>query len=687
MNNIEGSKRTTSARQPDVPGITLDTAGSTQKIVEQMLPSVTQEGSEKRVSMGSGKAIVLEQPEIAPGRAVADISEMVQTTGGFQTEEDEENAEVIDKVSLEKEILGPGGPFEQWVEEEKAEAQKWVNKVNKKFAEEADKKANEEALRQAGENPNDDEEEKEIMAEQGEMNTNENVTVKHAEIDRDDTPVVINTEDTVKAEESEIEEIQEKKEVPFYEAMRQRGVDVAPAGEDLSDLELPNDDELNFGDANDESPVEHESIPGEQVTEDTAVEETPAIAKDVYEEKEPIVKNVTTKTDNTTEKDDDGVYETSRNIQNKFVSYSLNPDLLDSEEEKMAKSEDTPGDDQRLEEFRSEISQRLKRAGKKLDLTGFTVASKATASNAIFEVSEVSAGKWPLPNTGICVEMRAINGQKVEELRLNIERPNSTTLRNRLRILYDAIVTPKPQSFEVWLRSISYADYDHLFMPAYIAAFNGANYMPGTCDKDDPNIRGCGRMFLSDDMNIMKLVKFTSEEAKAKFWALYDSDRTNGSGLYMTEIMPISDRFAIGFRDPSLYSVLFEYTNLNREFTQKYADTIQMMPYIDNIYWIDQANMKLVKIKWNEDPNNASKTTKAKVMKYHNVFGSLSDDEYSSIGAIIAAIRTRVDWMTYQIPEMTCPECGKVIPASESTAAALVFTRHQLGLLANTSIK
>ena len=49
---------------------------------------------------------------------------------------------------------------------------------------------------------------------------------------------------------------------------------------------------------------------------------------------------------------------------------------------------------------------------------------------------------------------------------------------------------------------------------------------------------------------------------------------------------PISDRFAIGFRDPSLYSVLFEYSNLNREFSQKYGDTIQLMPYIDNIYFI-----------------------------------------------------------------------------------------------------
>ena len=34
---------------------------------------------------------------------------------------------------------------------------------------------------------------------------------------------------------------------------------------------------------------------------------------------------------------------------------------------------------------------------------------------------------------------------------------------------------------------------------------------------------------------------------------------------------------------------------------------------------------------WNEDPNNASKSTKSKVMKYHNVFGSLTDDEYSSV--------------------------------------------------------
>ena len=686
MNTIEGSKRTTSARPTGAPSITLDTAQSTQNIVEQMIPSVTKSGSddnEKRVSMSSGKPIVIEQPSSNNGgRAKADISELVQSTGGFQTEEDEEKAEIIDKGSLEKEILGPGGPFEEWRNEEIKEAQKWVNKMNQKAADEADKKAQEEAMRQEGINPTEDEEEKEIMAEQGQINTNENVTIKHAEIKREPDAVTTNNIEVAETEADETE-TKEKKEVPFYEAMRQRGISVETPGadEDFTDLELPEDHELNF----DETAEEKSEETQEEVAENT--EEQSVITEETHEEKEPEVKKTVVNNTEKTESDDNGVYETSRSIENKSVSVNLNADLFDSEEEKMEKSEDSPSDDKRLEEFRTEISKRLKKVGKKLDLKGFTVASQATASNVIFEVSEVSAGKWVLPNTGICVEMRALNGQKVEELRLNIERPNSTTLRNRLRILYDAIVTPKPQSFEVWMRSISYADYDHLFMPAYIAAFNKANYMPGTCDKDDRNINGCGRMFLSEDMDIMSLVKFTSEEAKAKFWDLYDSDRTNSKGLYMTEIMPISDRFAIGFRDPSLYSVLFEYSNLNREFAQKYGDTIQLMPYIDNIYWIDQANMKLVKIKWNEDPNNASKSTKSKVMKYHNVFGSLTDDEYSSVGAIIAAIRTRVDWLTYQIPEMTCPECGKVIPASESTAASLVFTRHQLGLLANTSIK
>ena len=65
MNTIEGSKRTTSARPTGAPSITLDTAQSTQNIVEQMIPSVTKSGSddnEKRVSMSSGKPIVIEQP-------------------------------------------------------------------------------------------------------------------------------------------------------------------------------------------------------------------------------------------------------------------------------------------------------------------------------------------------------------------------------------------------------------------------------------------------------------------------------------------------------------------------------------------------------------------------------------------------------------------------------------------------
>lgn len=363
--------------------------------------------------------------------------------------------------------------------------------------------------------------------------------------------------------------------------------------------------------------------------------------------------------------------------------------LNDDEDDLDSDVDEDEDSDKRLEELKAEITAKLKPKAASLNLSGFTVANKATVSNKILEIKTASAGKWVLPNTGICIQVREISGQKLEYMRGN-ETQSTMEMRNRLKTIYDHIISPKPSTFEAWTKSIAYDDYDHLFMPVYLAAFDGVNYMPVTCVIEKGKIAkkntGCGKMFITDSIDIMKSVKFKDDDAKKRFWNLYRSDRFNSEGLYVSEIIPISDSFAIAFKMPSIYDVFLEPASYGREFMEKHDRIIGVMPYIDNIYWIDHANSKLVPIAYKKYDNNAAKTAKSKVLRYSKIFDTFRTDEYSNIQSLIASINKSNDDITYIVPEFTCPECGRTIKSEETSAQALLFTRHRLGVLANSSI-
>ena len=668
--NDDFSGKTTSSAQGFVPSVGLGGVADTSADgsisldatnPDNPIPTVVQEQQNKTVSLFPETEAPTEK------RVVADISEMAKPV--------DPNAPIpgVDqRKSPADDILQPGGIFDQYVEGKKKEFVERMAQEDMKAADEQNAIADQLAAEAAGESVTVDPEEQEILKEQPNLSPNM-ANVKVATVSRDETHV----SEEPKTEES-VASTESKSEVPFWQAAKEAGwKDEYP-----EEYDLPSDEEM-------ESIMkDNENNKTETVQKDTGVSTSNTTEPERHLESK-VVKMPEHHVDDKDESDNNGVFETERTISNKSVNYKVNTEDFDKDKDET--NDDIPSDEARLEEFRSEVTERLKEKEKALNLEGFTFADKATASNMIFDTSEVSAGKWVLPATGICIEMRSLAGQEVENLRLNINSPSTTLVRNRLRILYDHVITPKPAAFEVWLKSTSYADYDHLFMPAYLAAFANANYMPGTCIRDEKKIAkvdtGCGKMFLSSHIDIMNCVKFTSEETKKKFWDLYDSNATNGEGLYVSELIPISRKFAIRFRDPSIYAVMFEMASFNNEFAQKYMSTINIMPYIDDIFFLDWANKKFVKVEYKHDPNNLSKDSKAKVIKYDNVMNSFSTDEYSRILNIISAINDRSDWMTYQVPEMTCPECGRKIEAQESTASSLVFTRHRLGLLANTSIK
>ena len=303
---------------------------------------------------------------------------------------------------------------------------------------------------------------------------------------------------------------------------------------------------------------------------------------------------------------------------------------------------DTDDNDESMNILKTMIAEKIKPVSVKMDISNYTVAKKGTKSNEIFTMEEASFAKWTLPATGITVEMREISGANLENLRGYLDRRNPDN-RSALKIIYDHIVSPKPSSFEAWLNSIAYADFDHLFMLVYISAFADANFLPVDCDNPD-----CSKAYITDNLPIMDIVKFKNKESEDKFWELYNEEPSNAKALYTTHIIAISDKFAVGLKEPSLYSVLIEPNYFNSDFMEKYAQTIRYFPYIDALYWIDSQRKNLVPIKWDVYDNNVAKSTRSRVRKYSKALNTLTSDQHSLILSYINAINERVDWFSFR---------------------------------------
>jgi phosphomevalonate kinase len=134
----------------------------------------------------------------------------------------------------------------------------------------------------------------------------------------------------------------------------------------------------------------------------------------------------------------------------------------------------------------------------------------------------------------------------------------------------------------------------------------------------------------------------------------------------------------------SIYSNLFEPASLPSDFTKKYAPIISLMPNIDKIYRIDNANKQLIPINFGVVENSLSKTVQRKVKSIYTILQSFTPDERSIVVAEAQKITNQLDkWkITYAIPETVCPKCGQKIERQESNPLNILFTRAQLPIVA-----
>lgn len=328
-------------------------------------------------------------------------------------------------------------------------------------------------------------------------------------------------------------------------------------------------------------------------------------------------------------------------------------------------------------------TEKLKPVSKKLNINSFTVLKKPVSNVApIFKETSARVSKWVLPTQQSIVLMKEFSGAELEKLREYSENSRSIdSINRRFNLIYSHIMSPKPASFETWLKTTPFDDVDSYFFAIYIASFKGANYLPADC----PNPQ-CKETFLSDDIDIMNMVEFENDVAKKKFAELYQSEAVPaGKGIYCTEIVPMNEKIAISFRQPSIYNV-FEMASMDEKTRSEYSSIVDYIPYIDQIYSIDMMNETLTPIGYKMFSDNNQRTIRSKIQKYNQILTTLSVDEFAIIKAYVKAIAEKNSGIYYVYPSIECPKCHNTTEKQRTTAEELVFTRYQLGSLVNTSL-
>ena len=193
----------------------------------------------------------------------------------------------------------------------------------------------------------------------------------------------------------------------------------------------------------------------------------------------------------------------------------------------------------------------------------------------------------------------------------------------------------------------------------------------------DSGDKGCTKTSLIDT-DISSMLKFTDDDAKKLYDDLMSQDTTNPGSKIKSQTMVISDDIVISYTDPTLYSTFIQYASLKPEITEKYADQLNTMAYIDGFFRIDYENNQLIPIAIKEYPNNINKTVMSKLKTYVDILKTLSNDQYNiMVGKLDNVIGDPK--ISYIYPETTCPECDNVIPEEPiDSMLNLLFTRAQL---------
>lgn len=361
------------------------------------------------------------------------------------------------------------------------------------------------------------------------------------------------------------------------------------------------------------------------------------------------------------------------NVRVTNIDYNEEDFNLEDEEEK----------DEAEEQFnmmQKKLKETIKPITNKIDLQAFKISKKpVSVSNALKASSNrKTIIDWALFSGDRAISMTEFTGFEIDKLNpRNSSRNRLNTYKDIYTLIFNHIVdSNKPMTMEEWVKNIKFYDQNHLYFSIYKASFDKSNYIPYDCPH-------CKEVFVTEDISIDDMVKYKDEKAKEQAKAILESDSTTKSNEYDVDLLQISDNYVFGFKDPTIYNVIFENISLDEKFLVKYADLLEMISYIDEIYLIDYETSELRPIELKTFPNDMVKTTKYKIDRYAKIIQSLKTDEYNQLDSILRGRDKKHDMVSYVLPKVTCPKCKKEIEERPMSAEDLLFTRHQLARIAN----
>ena len=467
--------------------------------------------------------------------------------------------------------------------------------------------------------------------------------------------------------EAVVEKINAKKEEEYQEKVADEIIDSEfEEDEDIETLpsydteEEISEEEYDYYNNIDASEIEEEKIILEDPAAQTVKEKVVMVSdealdkkvEDKKQEKAQLPEDFIEKLLSDEESDDDDISDVERDQYRKQVSDDANV-ILNRLSELMKKSEKAMGENRAL-----------------------TVSKRPVTIDNFLNRKKISSNsheaEWVLPCKGRKITVSALTGNEI--ITLDISQSSKSRLqaiRDSYMIIYNHITSEKPKTFEEWIKTEYVEDVNSYYMALYRATFENANHIANMCGE-------CLHAFLTENIPIMDMVKFRDEEAEQRFNDIMEF----GNGLDVkpyieTRVVPISDIIAVGLKEPTIYSTIYENQALPEKFRNANADVLNMISYIDAFYIIDGDELRPIAVK--HYPNNAAKTTKYKIAAFSQVIKSLTSDEYNKLYTYITQITSNERSIYYQLPELTCPKCGKKLDVdTDENGLSLLFKRHQL---------
>lgn len=341
--------------------------------------------------------------------------------------------------------------------------------------------------------------------------------------------------------------------------------------------------------------------------------------------------------------------------------------------------------------LKSEILKKIIQTGKSMNTENFVVSNKvinikdALKSSTSNKVERTAV--WPLTYAGRPYKASALKGPEIAMLADadNSDANGGVGLTiDQARIMFEHDANPyRPATIEAWAKTIPYSDVENIFAALYSASLKGANYIPMACPKNS-----CQYAYLSEDVSIEDMIKFNNDDAKKRFEEVKKMEITpQNTGSYESVVNVINDKFAVGLKIPSIFTVLYEYDSLNEDFAKKYEAMVSIIQYIDYIYYIDEENNQFQPIGWKTYHGDNGKSFKSKIATYSKILKEFDDTDFTVMIALINSMIDKVvesRGLTYEIPESKCPKCNSVIEARPINARGLLFMRQRLVGLATT---